>query len=193
MLQNRLKPLGSKHMTLGHRIRKFREEKGLTLRKLAIIADISSSLMSQIENNKVDPSLSTLRKIAQALDIPVFYLVMEESSNHSMLVKKNKRKRVVFPKGDLRYEILHSDYQKKMGVMIGTLSRGGFTSEVRLSHDGEECLVIIDGILKVELPHETLQMEKGDSLYFDSSIPHRLYNDQKKDCQFYLIITPPKF
>ncbi len=180
-------------MILGEKIRKFRKEKGVALRKLAIIADVSSSLLSQIENNKVDPSLSTLRKIAQALDIPVFYLLMEERSNHSMLVKMNQRKRVIFPKGGLRYEILHSDYEKKMGVMIGTLSKGGFTSEVRLSHDGEECLVIIDGVLNVELPQQTFQMETGDSLYFDSSIPHKLYNDQEKDCQFYLIITPPKF
>ena len=80
-----------------------------------------------------------------------------------------------------------------MGIMIGTLQPGGMTSEEPLAHDGEECLVILKGALRVEFQQSQRELKEGDSLYFDSSAPHRLVNPHKKTCQFYLIITPPKF
>jgi uncharacterized cupin superfamily protein len=100
---------------------------------------------------------------------------------------------VIFPGGGLEYEIIHSELTKKMGIMIGTLQPGGMTSEEPLAHGGEECLVILKGGLRVEFQQSQRELKEGDSLYFDSSAPHRLVNHHKRTCRFYLIITPPKF
>ena len=180
-------------MNVGERIRELREQKGFSLRKVADMAQVSASLMSQIETAKVDPSLSTLRKIAVALDMPLFYFVLENHNRPTVMVKRGERRKVVFPNAGLEYEIIHSDLLKKMGIMIGTLARGGATSEELMDHPGEECLVILEGVMRVQVGEESIQLEAGDSFYFDSSIPHRLYNEQKQECKFYLIITPPKF
>jgi transcriptional regulator with XRE-family HTH domain len=180
-------------MNVGERIRQTREGKTWSLRQLAKLSRISPSLLSQIETGKVDPSLSTLRRIAQALDTPLFYFVLENPSNGSRLVKAPQRRTIVFPKSGLSYEILHSDSQTKMGIHIGTLGKGGFTSDEPMAHEGEECLVIIEGHMSVQLGEEKLFLEAGDSLYFDSGIPHRLVNEKDQECRFYLIITPPKF
>lgn len=180
-------------MNVGARIRILREEKSLSLRKVAGISGISPSLLSQIETNRVDPSLSTLRKIAKALDVHVFRFLLEGLLDPTGLVKKKERRIVAFPQGGLQYEIIHSDPKKKMGIHIGTLKPGGMTSEEPLAHQGEECIIVTAGIMNVEIVDTITVLETGDSLYFDSSIPHRLYNEQKKDCVFYLIITPPKF
>ena len=180
-------------MNIGDRIRALREERKFSLRKVATVCDISASLLSQIETSKVDPSLSTLRKIAKALDVPVFYLVLEKSLEASSLVKKSQRRHVLFPKGRLQYEIIYSDLQKKMGIHIGTLKTGGMTSEEPLAHDGEECIVILKGTMKAQIGMDLITLMSGDSFYFDSSIPHRLFNERSTDCMFYLIITPPKF
>jgi mannose-6-phosphate isomerase-like protein (cupin superfamily) len=123
----------------------------------------------------------------------VFALIAESSPEEASLVPREKRRRVNFPGGGLEYEIIHSELTKKMGIMIGTLQPGGMTSEEPLSHDGEECLVILKGALRVEFQQSQRELKEGDSLYFDSSAPHRLVNSHKKTCQFYLIITPPKF
>lgn len=180
-------------MNIGEKIRLLREQKSLSLRKVAEQAKVSPSLISQIETGRVAPSLSTLRKVALALDVPLFYLVMEDMRENPRLVKEKDRRRVMFPHSGLHYEILHSDFQKKMGVNIGTLKKGGETSDELLIHEGEECLVILEGWMKVEVGEEVIRLEKGDSLYFDSSVPHRLSNEGDQDCKFYLIITPPKF
>lgn len=180
-------------MNVAKRIRTLRNQRDLSLRRVAHACSISASLLSQIETGRVDPSLNTLRKIAQALDVPLFQLVLEEQGRASGLVKKRQRRMVVFPMSGLRYEIIHSDLQKKMGIHIGTLAPGGMTSEEPLAHPGEECLIVLAGRMKVEMRGEAIELGPQDSLYFDSSIPHRLCNEKKTDCIFYLIITPPKF
>ncbi len=180
-------------MDVGARIRLLRGEKGLSLRKAATLSGMSASLLSQIETGKVNPSLATLRKIAQSLDVPVFYLVIDASYQTSGVVKKAQRRLVSFPKGGLQYEIIHSNLQKKMGIHVGTLKPGGMTSEEQLTHQGEECVIILEGQMQVEIRDTTTFLETEDSIYFDSSLPHRLYNNGKRDCVFYLIITPPKF
>ncbi len=180
-------------MGVGDRIREIRENKKISLRNLAERTEVSASLISQIENGKVDPSLSTLRKIAIALDVALFSLVLVDNSESTLLVKKHERRAVVWPKAGLDYEIIHSDQNKKMAFMIGTLAPGGATSETLLNHPGEECLLVRQGVLTVCVGDEVVNLEEGDSLYFDSTIPHRLLNAQDDECRFFLIITPPKF
>ncbi len=180
-------------MMIGEKIRSTREGRGVSARALADLAEVSASLISQIENGKVDPSLSTLRKIAIALDVPLFSLVLTEGEGPTRIIRKNERRPIVFPNAGLKYDIIHSDANKKMAIMIGTLSPDGATSETLLNHPGEECLVILHGTMRVELGDEEIELNEGDSLYFDSSVPHRLCNRESRPCGFYLIITPPKF
>jgi transcriptional regulator with XRE-family HTH domain len=178
---------------LGRKIRELRKAKSLSLKQVAEGAGVSASLVSQIENNRVDPSLSTLRKIALTMEVPVLALIAESGPEDASLIPKEKRRRVSFPGGSLEYEIIHSELAKKMGIMIGTLQPGGMTSEEPLAHAGEECLVILTGALRVEFQQSRRDLRQGDSLYFDSSAPHRLVNLHRRACRFYLIITPPKF
>ena len=180
-------------VNLGPRIRELRLTRNFSLKQLAAGAGVSASLVSQIENNRVDPSLSTLRKIALTMGVPVFALIAESAAEEGSLIPKSKRRRVSFPPGGPEYEIIHSELTKKMGIMIGTLPPGGMTSEEPIAHDGEECLVILKGRVQVEFQTGRRELKEGDSLYFDSSAPHRLVNPGRKPCRFYLIITPPKF
>jgi len=188
-----IRPDASGGVNMGRKIRELRRSRGLSLKQVAEGAGVSPSLVSQVETNRVDPSLSTLRKIALTLGVPVFALIAESVPDEASLVPKEKRRRVSFPRGGLEYEIIHSELTKKMGVMIGSLQPGGMTSEEPLAHDGEECLVILKGALRVDFQQGQRELKEGDSLYFDSSAPHRLANPYKKPCRFYLIITPPKF
>ena len=178
---------------LGRRIRDLRLSRNFSLKQLAAGAGVSASLVSQIENGRVDPSLSTLRKIALTMGVPVFALIAESAPDEASFVPRAKRRRVSFPQGGPEYEIIHSDFAKKMAVMIGTLQPGGVTSEEPIPHDGEECLVILKGCVHVEFQTGRRELKEGDSLYFDSSAPHRLVNPGRTACRYYLIITPPKF
>lgn len=180
-------------MVGGKRIKEYREQKGLSLRRLAGLSGISPSMLSQIESGKVDPSLSTLRKIAISLDVPLFFLVLDDSTPTHKKVKLADARLVIFPNDGLEYRIIHSDLQKKMGIHIGKLKKGGATSNDLLSHEGEECLIVLEGEMEIVFEHETISLKAGESLYFDSSVPHKLQNACEDDCRFYLVISPPKF
>ena len=180
-------------MSVGKRIKEHRLQRNLSLRKLAEKANLSPSMISQIESGKVDPSLSALRNIALCLDVPLFYLVLEDQTPSPQKVTLGQGRLVVFSGDGLEYEIIHSDQTKRMGIHIGTLQQGGKTSEGLLPHEGEECLIILSGTMEVVYEHEIIRLVEGESLYFDSSVPHRLQNSEPEDCRFYLIISPPKF
>jgi transcriptional regulator with XRE-family HTH domain len=162
-------------LNIGEKIRKMRESKDFSMRKVAEMAGISASLVSQIETGKVDPSLNTLRKLSFALDTPLFYFVIDEESSNQSVVKLPDRREVIFPDAGLTYQIIHSNPQKKMGIHIGTLAPGGGTSKDLLFHEGEECIVIIDGQMEVNIEKKLINLTEGDSIYFDSSAPHRLF------------------
>ena len=180
-------------MSVGKRIKEHRESRGFSVRGLADKAGLSPSMISQIECGKVDPSLSTLRTLALTLDVPMFFLVLEDHTPSPQTVTLGRGRKVLFPDDGLEYEILHSDQQKLMGVHIGVLHPKGRTSEGLLPHEGEECLIVLEGSMEVVFEHETIALSAGESLYFDSSVPHRLQNPNPDDCRFYLIISPPKF
>ena len=159
-----IRPDLSGGVNVGQKIRELRKSKGFSLKQVAEGAGVSASLVSQVENNRVDPSLSTLRKIALTLGVPVFALIAESGPDDASLVSKEKRRRVKLPGGGLEYEIIHSELTKKMGIMIGTLQPGGMTSEEPLAHDGEECLVILKGAVRVEFQQSQRELKEGDSL-----------------------------
>ena len=192
-LTGRMPAASVESINLGRRIRELRLTRKFSLKQLAAGAGVSTSLVSQIENNRVDPSLSTLRKIALTMGVPVFALIAESAPGEASFIPKSRRRRVSFPQGGPEYEIIHSELTKKMGIMIGTLPAGGMTSEEPIAHDGEECLVILKGRVQVEFQAGCRELKEGDSLYFDSSAPHRLVNPGRTPCRYYLIITPPKF
>jgi transcriptional regulator with XRE-family HTH domain len=177
----------------GKRIKEYREKKKLSLRKLAGMSTISPSMLSQIESGKVDPSLSTLRKIAISLEVPLFFLVLDRSGPTHKKIKLKDARLAIFPNDGLEYQIIHSDQEKKMGIHIGTLKKGGSTSIDLLAHNGEECLIVLEGEMEVVYEHEVISLKADESLYFDSSIPHKLQNSCNDNCKFYLIISPPQF
>lgn len=79
--------------SIGERIKKSRNEKGLSLRELASKVDLSASFLSQIEQGKASPSIENLKKIATSLDVKVSYLIEDEEETRNMeVVKKDERK-----------------------------------------------------------------------------------------------------
>ena len=72
--------------SIGERIKKSRNEKGLSLRELASKVDLSASFLSQIEQGKASPSIENLKKIATSLDVKVSYLIEDEEETRNMEV-----------------------------------------------------------------------------------------------------------
>lgn len=161
---------------IGQQIKKFRLSRGLRASDLARRADVSKSLISQIERGNANPSIDTIRAIASTLEIPLFALFLEENGPQSALVRKNERVTLKLPGSDAMRELLTPDLNRDMVLILSRIGPRGKSSPEPVSHKGEECTFVLRGKLEQRLGDETYLLEAGDTFYFDARIPHLIVN-----------------
>jgi transcriptional regulator with XRE-family HTH domain len=177
---------------LGKKIRDTRQEQGLTIRELADGADLTQGFLSQVERGLAEPSITSLRKIAGILNVPIFYFLMDEQQDN-LIVRKNERKVVQVGKGEVTFELLSPNLTRTIEMMKGRVKPGGVTCEEPLSHYGEENLIVTQGKMKIQIGQDYFELDEGDSVYYLSSIPHKIWSIGDKELIFISAITPPCF
>ncbi len=164
---------------LGPRIRELRQQRGMTLRQLAEKAGLSAALLSKVENNVISPTIPTLWKICEALDVRVGYFFQEggQESRDYVITRKDKRP-VVFREGSKHgymYESLaYGKPDHAMEPFVVTVAPGERRGGKLFSHAGEELVYVLEGRVEFVLGELSFVLEAGDSVYFNSERPHRL-------------------
>ena len=92
----------------GERIKAQRNELGQSLRALAKDVDLTASFLSQIERNQADPSIKSLRRIADALGVPMLYFLSDDDATDPV-VRRDRRNQLVIPESGVTYELLTPD------------------------------------------------------------------------------------
>jgi quercetin dioxygenase-like cupin family protein len=164
----------------------------MTLQVLANKANVTPSFISQIENDASNPSLQTLRQIAAALEVPIFYL-FEEVHDAQVVVRKHERVEVRRPGAKVTYELLSPNSRRKLEMFRMVLEPGGTTFDEPMAHHGEECATVLKGRIRVEVGGQAYDLGTGDSIYFDSGLPHRAVNIGGTSATMISAITPPSF
>jgi len=178
---------------VGSRIRRLRKELGLTLAKVAARADLTVSTLSQVERGIISPSISSLRRITDVLGVPAFYFLIEERDVDEIVVRREDRRKVLFPDSTVMYELLSPGLDRLIEVILFELGPGEATCETPMMHKGEECLTVLSGRLKAVIPDREVILEVGDSIYFDRSLPHQLINLGDEPASAICAISPPSF
>jgi transcriptional regulator with XRE-family HTH domain len=180
-------------MPVGPRLRKKRDELGLSLRELARRVEVSPSLVSQIETGKIQPSVRTLYAIVSELGLSldeIFDLVgpaprppvAEDDSDATVSAARVQRAgngRAIELESGVRWERLAAWNEPDVEFLLATYEVGGASSsEGKLvRHSGREFGLVLSGVLDVTVGFEEYVLEPGDSISFESTIPHRLHND----------------
>ena len=181
--------------TFGDKIRIVRERKGITLKEVAIKANVSESLVSQIERNKVSPSIDTLLAIVDALDIDLEYLFKDYKKNKKVhIVRMDERNRLILK--NVKYEQLSILTEPSKEHSIEAISLeiqpGGEKGDIEYGHVGNELGIILEGKGELLYGTEVYELNEGDSVSFSSDIPHNLKNVGKKILKAIWVITPPR-
>lgn len=181
-------------INIGEKIKQLRKERDMNISDLAQKAELSSGLISQIERNIVTPSIVSLWKIAQSLEVTVGYFFDEEvKPSVSPVVTRKTRKRISASDNNAIYELLSADLNRKIEFLYITIKVGDYSSKNFVTHEGEECGIVIKGRLMVKMEDKEYILEEGDSIYFDSTIPHRYINVGNEVCESVWAMTPPSF
>lgn len=177
---------------LGTRIRDKRQEKKLTIRELAESTGLTPGFLSQVERGLTEPSITSLRKISNILAVPIFFFLMDQKRT-GMVVRKGERKIVNVGNSGVSFELLSPDFDRTVELIVGRVAPGSVTCEEPLSHYGEENLLVLSGKMKIQVGSECQVLEEGDSIFYRSSIPHKIWNAAEKELVFVSAISPPAF
>jgi len=189
-------------LEVGRKIRVRRLQAGLTLQSLARAVGVSQSLISQVERGLASPSITTLRRIAAALDVPIAALFLgDDVASHGetdrlgrrLVVRRAERKRLHVPRSKIGYELLTPDLNRKVEFLRIQYEPGSVTHPAPMSHPGEENAVCLEGSVVVTIDGHDFVLNEGDSISFDSGRPHQVENRTDKRAVLISAITPPSF
>jgi len=182
------------NIDIGSKIKKIRTEKNMSIAQLAELSDLSPGLISQIERNAVNPSIASLWKLAKSLDVSIGSLFDEEKIYETNpIVKKDNRKRILTSNSNSIYELLSPNLNRKIEFLYITILPNDCSNKDLVTHEGEECGIVIKGRLMVKTAKGDFILEEGDSICFDSTIPHRYINLGDEECISIWAMTPPSF
>jgi transcriptional regulator with XRE-family HTH domain len=182
-------------MDIGTRIKKFRKSNGFTIKRLAEKVGVTQSYISQLENDKVNPSLGTLKKIANALNINMIDFFESDREDENIIVRRDERIDFSFPSGNFRSQLLATNIASKAMEPIYTIiDPGGDTIEpYQHGNSGEEFGIVIKGELLLEIDGTEYHLQEGDAFYFKSNRPHRYLNPGSVTTEVVWVITPPTY
>lgn len=179
-------------MELGERIRLRRKELDLSLRELAERVGLTASFLSQIERDRTSPSLESLRKISDALEVPIFHFLLESNDKHPV-VRRTQRLELKLPDSNLTYKLLTPDLNRKMEAFLAEREPGEEKITIPLRQHTEELIYVLQGQLEIELGEEVYVLGPGDSVYFDGPMLRRLAATGDETLRFISVLTPPIF
>ena len=177
---------------LGNKIRKLRISKSMNLTAFAKKIGKTPSYLSQVERGMASPSIMALREIAKALNVPMFYFLIDDRKQN-VIVRKNERKVLQFPKSHLTYELLSPDVSHRVQMIRTRIKIGASSCPKPLSHEGEECTLVMEGKMEIKIGDEFFILEEGDSIYYISSIPHKITSIGNQDLIIISAIAPTNF
>jgi len=181
----------SGNQMLGPRVQQYRHLRGLSLRELAEQADVSASFISQLENGRSSASIATLARIAAALEISLGDLFDGGSIGPAPMSPVERP--VLLAEDGVRKTLLTRGNLDGLAVYGAEFAPGGSTGPEQYSHPGNhEVVVVVRGRLGVELNTARHELSAGDSIAFDSALPHRLVNTSDEDVEAHWIVGPPQ-
>lgn len=173
---------------IGSKLRELRLARNLTLRSVAQGIGFSVALLSQIENNNISPPIATLSKLARFFGIGLGSLFVEKDERKKFeIVRKEDRKivsegmsmsgTVYSHPGELFATRMRNKKMTPVLKRLSELPENGATS----SREGESFLFVLEGKLSVMINDQKVELDKGDSVYFDASIEHKLFPSDGKE------------
>lgn len=183
---------GPKAAEIGARLRALRAARDLSLRQLARMIEASPSLLSQVENGKVTPSVDTLYLLADALDVPIASFFGDAATaphpGSAWVVTARERKRIVL-EGGVTWENLLPGEEPGMRFMEIRYAAGATSGEHMLTHPGRDLFVVLEGELTFRVGFAEHRLNAGDSIGFGDNQPHQLRNEGTREARAIVFVV----
>ena len=167
---------------VGAAVRRERSRAGMTLAELGAKTGLTISALSQIERGATDPSISALRRIARALDVPAFRLLIGRHPVDSVL-RRGARPRLSFSGQSVPYELVALLAGGTIKILGLTLEPGLSTRPTPTRNGAETIAYVLRGRVLAEVGGETYDVGSRDSILINRGLAHRLVQPRPAGCR----------
>ena len=178
------------------RIRDLREISGFSVKEMAEKTGVTEGEYIECESGKADLNFAFIYRCALAFKVDVTDLIEGFSPKlRGYTVTRQGEGQRIEEAHEMVYYNLAASFQNRIAEPLFVQAKytpGNETKEIEVTtHEGQECDIVINGHLKVKVGDHTEILGPGDSIYYDSSVPHGMLAVQGIDCLFYAIVLNP--
>jgi len=178
---------------VGGRLRGVRTAFGLSQRALARRAGVTNGLISLIEQNRVSPSISSLKKVLDGVPMSLaeFFTMDMTVVPQSFFAQEEL---VELGNSQVSLKLVAAQRPgRQLTLLHETYAPGATTGEEMMSHGGEEGGVVVRGRIELTVGGASRVLGPGEAYYFSSQLPHRFRNVGREECEIISAGTPPTF
>ena len=185
---------------LGGKITTLRESLHLTQDELALRCNCTPEVIRDLEDGKMAPSLAPLIKITRALGVRLGTLMDDDEALGPVYVKADEIEEAtratsletISDAGDLRFfSLAEGRPSRHMDPFIITIKPSGETDHVLSQHEGEEFLYGMEGCVEIEYGKEIFVLHPGESIYYESIVPHQVRAHDGQSAKFLAVVYTP--
>ncbi len=184
---------------VGEKIRSLRENKSITTKELAERAGLTVEQVERIENHVDLPSLAPLIKIARVLGVRLGTFLDDNDETGPVVCRKEEATDTISFSNNTTQSRRHMKYHslsrskadRHMEPFIIDVSPTEESNFILSSHEGEEFIMVLKGIMEISYGNKTYLLEEGDSIYYDSIVPHHVHAYEGQAAQILAVVYTP--
>ncbi len=184
---------------VGEKIRSVREAKNISLEDAAERAGLTVEQIQTIEEENILPSLTPLMKIARALGVRLGTFLDDQESFGPVVCRKGEQEEGIRFSNNTTNASKNMDYfalsgskaDRHMEPFIIEVSPAGSEQFHLSSHEGEEFIYVLEGIIEINYGHDTYVLNAGESIYYDSIVDHHVHATKDQSARILAVVYTP--
>jgi len=178
---------------LGKNIAVIRKSKNLSLEELSKRSGVSTGMLSQIEQEKVNPTVAVVWKIAYGLDVPFSDLLAQDEEEHLFnLIHKNEAVILERDNGRCIFRIVSPlSMAEKLELYTLQMRKGGSLISKAHAKGAEEFITVFQGKVTIEVDGKQAVLETGDSIHYHADVDHIIRNISETESMLYMVVRFP--
>ena len=169
---------------VGEKIKALREDKSISIEELAQRSGLAIEQIERIENNIDIPSLAPLIKIARVLGVRLGTFLDDQDEIGPVVCRKKEAKDAI----SFSNNAIHSRNMEPFIIDVMPTEDSDF---VLSSHEGEEFIMVMEGVMEISYGKNTYLLEEGDSIYYDSIVPHHVHAYEGQAAKILAVVYTP--
>ncbi len=178
---------------IGHRLKAIRTRLGLSQRHLARVSGVANATISQIEAARLNPTVSMLKKVLDGIPMSLSEFFADDFEAVDRIFFRAEELTEIADGGVSFRQVGANLHNKAIQLIKECYQPGAGTGRHAMTHEGEECGIVLSGRLEVTVADKTEVLRAGDAYYFRSDQPHLFRNPGNEPCELITACSPPSF